>query len=202
MTNIVNKGEAQGVEQPGERVVDVFAQFEDESLVSESRSREDIIKELIASGNAKRLNGLTVRNVIATDTGDHSFLTFVIQEYVIGDVRDNTQMDAFGEPIRKLGKTHNVQTSVYAVAGVMKDSPKLAIFASNLVDNPALANMLFAGSKIDVVMQYAPKDVEYTNPFASNPEPTVFARDKMIHHVVRLELGEVGLDMYRTMLLK
>lgn len=178
--------------------VDIFAQFMSEDT-TETKDRDEIIKELISSGNAKRINGLTVRNVVAKEFDTHALLTFVVKEYVIGDVR-SAEEDAFGQPIISLGKTHNVQTSSYAIAGVMKDSPKMAIFAADVVNNPNLANMLFAGSKIDIIMQFVAAGEEYTNPFAANAEPTTFERDKMIHHVVRLELGEVGHDMYREAL--
>ena len=196
--------EQQAAAQSVERVEnDIFAQFMSESA-SEERNREDIIKELLASGKAKRVNGLKVRNVVATnyesDGNTHTLLTFVVKEFVIGDVRDTEQTDAFGQALVKLGKTHNVQSSNYAVAGVMKDNPKLAIFASDVVDDPTLANMLFAGAKIDVIMQYVPANTEYVNPFASNPTPTTFDRDKMIHHIVALSMGEVGQDMYRERL--
>ena len=194
-SEVVNAAEQQQV------VNDVFAQFMSEDEGSE-RSREDIIKELIASGNAKRLNNLTVKNVVATEFDTHALLTFVVKEFVIGDTRDANEVDAFGQPVVKLGKTHNVQTSSYAVAGVMKDSAKLAIFATDVVDTPQVANMLFAGAKIDVVMQFVAAGEEYVNPFASNPEPVTFERDKMIHHIVALNLGEVGQDMYHARLMK
>lgn len=185
-------------QQVANEQVDIFAQFMGETT-TESKDRDEIIKELISSGNAKRINGLTVRNVVAKEFDTHALLTFVVKEYVIGDVRTE-ETDAFGQPVVALGKTHNVQTSSYAVAGVMKDSPKMAVFAADVVSNPNLANMLFAGSKIDIIMQYVAAGEEYINPFASNAEPTTFERDKMIHHIVRLELGEVGHDMYREAL--
>lgn len=194
-SEVVNAAEQQQV------INDVFAQFMDEDAGVE-RSREDIIRELIASGNAKRLNNLTVKNVVATEFDTHALLTFVVKEFVIGDTRDANEVDAFGQPVVKLGKTHNVQTSSYAVAGVMKDSAKLAIFATDVVDTPQIANMLFAGAKIDVVMQFVAAGEEYVNPFASNPEPVTFERDKVIHHIVALNLGEVGQDMYRARLMK
>lgn len=206
---MANQSFAQDVEQQAavqsvERVEnDIFAQFMNEDA-SEERNREDIIKELLASGKAKLVKGLKVRNVVATnyesDGNIHTLLTFVVKEFVIGDVRDTEQTDAFGQPLVKLGKTHNVQSSNYAVAGVMKDSPKSAIFASDVVDDPKLANMLYAGGEIDVIMQLAPAHTEYVNPFASNPTPTTFDRDKMIHHIVALSMGEVGQDMYRERL--
>lgn len=202
MSNVLNQGAEQTNVQPTESVnVDIFAQFMSDDATSD-KSREDIIKELLASGKAKRLNGLTVKNVVATQFDTHALLTFVVKESVIGDTRDANEVDAFGQPVVKLGKTHNVQTSSYAVAGVMKDNPKLAIFATDVVDTPQIANMLFAGAKIDVVMQYVPANTEYSNPFASNAEAVTFDRDKMIHHIVSLSLGEVGQDLYRARLLK
>lgn len=202
MSQVLNQGTEQPIAQPTENAnVDIFTQFMGEDDVN-VKSTEDIIKELIASGKAKRINGLTVKNVVATQFDTHALLTFVVKEFVIGDTRDANEVDAFGQPVVRLGKTHNVQTSSYAVAGIMKDNPKLAIFATDVVDTPQTANMLFAGSKIDVVLQYVPANTEYVNPFASNPEPVVFDRDKMIHHIVSLGLGEVGQDLYRARLLK
>lgn len=180
---------------------DIFASIMAEEN-DDVKSREDIVKELIASGKCKLLKGLTVKNVVATQFDTHALLTFVVKEVVIGDVRDKEEVDTFGQPVVRLGKTHNVQTSSYAVSGVMKDTPKTAVFAAKIVDDPQFANILFAGGRIDIIMQYVKEGEEYVNPFASNTEPVTFERDKMIHHIVRLELGEVGQDAYRTMLLK
>lgn len=181
--------------------VDVFAQFMGED-VEQDDSREEIIKRLLASGKAKRLNGLTVKNVVATMFDTHALLTFVVKEFVVGDTRDANTVDAFGQPLVRLGRTHNVQTSSFAVAGIMKDDPRLAIFASELVDRPDLANMLFAGAKLDVVMQFVAEGEEYSNPFSSNATVSTFERDKMIHHIIGLTLGPVGEDLYRARLLK
>lgn len=190
------------VETDVQNEVDIFAELMQSDVVAVDKSREDIIREIVASGNGKLLKSLTVRNVIATQYDTHALLTFVIREFVIGDTRDTNKTDAFGMPVVKLGRTHNVQTSTFAVAGVMKDSPKLAIFATDVVDTPQMANMLFAGAKIDVLLQHVPAGQEYTNPFASNAAPVVFERDKMIHHVIALSMGEVGEDMYRARILK
>jgi hypothetical protein len=172
------------------------------SMLNESEGsandRDAIIKELLASGNARRVSGLRVKNVVATALDNHTLLTFVIKEEILGDVNTG-EVDVFDKPILAIGKTHNVQTSTYAVAGAMKDcSPKLAIFANEVVDKPAIATRLFAGGSIDVVMQFVPKDTDYVNPFASSATPVRFERDKMIHHVIGLTLGEVGQDMYHV----
>lgn len=203
VTEVANALEQNVAEETAKDVVenDIFSSFfEDEE--STVKSREDIIKELLASGSAKRLNNLNIKNVAVKEYDTHALLTFVVKEWVIGNVADGDNVDAFGQQLFKLGKTHNVQTSSFAVAGVMKDAPKTAIFAPDIVESPKTANLLFAGGKLDVILQYVAAGEEYINPFASNAEPTVFERDMMIHHVVRLELGEVGLDKYHAMLAK
>ena len=178
---------------------DVFAQFmegEEEVL-----DRDEIIRQLLASGKCKLLKGLHIKNVVATKYDTHSLLTFVVKEWVVGDTR-SAELDAFGQPVVVLGRTHNVQTSSYAVAGVAKDSPKGAIFATDIVDDPSIANMLYAGGTIDVILQYVKAGEEYANPFATTAAPTVFDRDKVIHHVVAVSFGEVGMDMYHERLKK
>ena len=178
---------------------DFFSQFMKEE--NEVLTKEDIIRNLLASGQCKLLKGLHVKNVVATMFDTHALLTFVVKEWVIGDVR-SSELDAFGQPMIALGRTHNVQTSSYAVAGTAKDAPKTAIFATELVDNPQIANMLFAGGSIDVILQHVPAGQEYVNPFATTAAPTVFDRDKVIHHVVAVSFGEVGMDMYHARLMK
>ena len=178
---------------------DVFAQFmegEEEVL-----DRDEIIRQLLASGKCKLLKGLHIKNVVATKYDTHSLLTFVVKEWVVGDTRSD-ELDAQGYPVVVLGRTHNVQTSSYAVAGIAKDSPKGAIFAADIVDDPSTANMLYAGGTIDVILQYVKEGESYANPFASNAKATTFDRDKVIHHVVALTFGEVGVDMYHERLKK
>lgn len=183
-------------ESPAEDIFAQFMQGEDEIL-----DRDEIIRQLLASGKCKLLKGLHIKNVVATKFDTHSLLTFVVKEWVVGDTRSD-ELDAYGYPVIVLGRTHNVQTSSYAVAGIAKDSPKGAIFAADMVDDPSIANMLYAGGTIDVILQYVKAGESYANPFASNAKATTFERDKVIHHVVALTFGEVGIDMYHERLKK
>lgn len=176
----------------------------------EDKTREDIIKEVVASGRGRIVKDCTIRNVVTSLHDGNPFISFVIKETVIGDTRDKTQVDAFGEPIVRLGKTHNIITGVYAVASVMKDTPRMAPLANKLVrecERFALEGkdtnypaMLFAGGKISILMEYVPANEPYSNPFATDAVETKFANDKMIHHVIGLEFGETGHDVYREML--
>lgn len=195
------EGSENPIDEDDNSADDLFASFfeEDEDDTSADKSTEDIIKELLASGTCKRLNNLTVKNVVAKQYDTHTLLTFVVKEFVVGSVASG-ETDPFGQPVMKLGKSHNVQSSSFAVAGVMKENPRTAVFAADMIEKPKLANILFAGGRIDVIMQYVAAGEEYHNPFSKNDTPSVWERDMMIHHIIKLEMGEVGMDKYHAMI--
>ena len=178
--------------------VSFFDQFSNEEDGHE-KTREDIVAELLLRPNVKKLVGLHIRNVVTNTTKDIPFLTFVLKEWVIGDTRSTT-MDTFGVPEIVLGRTHNAVVSAYAVSAVMKDSPKTAVFAQRVAEGADVANILFAGGTIDLLMEYVAAGEEYANPFATDATPTVFERDHVIVHVLALSMGEAGRDAYMARL--
>lgn len=178
--------------------VSFFDQFADNGETVE-KTREDIVAELLLRPNVKKLTGLHIRNVVTNTTKDVPFLTFVLKEFIIGDTRSATT-DAFGIPEIVLGRTHNAVVSAYAVSAVMKDSPKTAVFAQRVAEGADVANILFAGGTIDLLMEYVAAGEEYANPFATDATPTVFDRDHVIVHVLALNMGEAGRDAYMARL--
>lgn len=175
-----------------------FDQFADNGDTVD-KTREDIVAELLLKPNVKKLTGLHIRNVVTNTTKDVPFLTFVLKEFVIGDTR-GASTDAFGVPEIVLGKTHNAVVSAYAVSAVMKDSPKTAVFAQRVAEGSDVANILFAGGTIDLLMEYVAAGEEYVNPFATASTPTVFDRNHVIIHVLAIKLGEAGNDAYMARL--
>ena len=175
-----------------------FDQFSNEE-VGQEKTRDDIVAELMLKPNVKKLSGLHIRNVVTNTTKDVPFLTFVLKEFIIGDTR-GTSTDAFGVPEVVLGKTHNAVVSAYAVSAIMKDSPKTAIFAQRVAEGSDVANILFAGGTIDLLMEYVAAGETYVNPFGTAATETVFDRDHVIIHVLALNLGEAGRDAYAAML--
>lgn len=178
--------------------VSFFDQFADNGETVE-KTREDIVAELLLRPNVKKLTGLHIRNVVTNTSKDVPFLTFVLKEFVIGDTR-GASTDAFGVPEIVLGKTHNAVVSAYAVSAVMKDSPKTAVFAQRVAEGSDVANILFAGGTIDLLLEYVAAGEEYANPFAATGTPTVFDRDHVIVHVLDIKLGEAGNDAYMARL--
>ena len=175
-----------------------FDQFSNEENGQE-KTREDVVAELLLRPNVKKLTGLHIRNVVTNTSKDVPFLTFVLKEFVIGDTR-GASTDAFGVPEIVLGRTHNAVVSAYAVSAVMKDSPKTAVFAQRVAEGSDVANILFAGGTIDLLMEYVAAGEEYVNPFATTSTPTVFDRDHVIVHVLAINMGEAGRDAYMAML--
>ena len=163
------------------------------------KSRDEIISELVKKPNVKKLVGLHIKNVVTNTTKDVPFLTFVLKEYIIGDTR-GVSTDAFGVPEVVLGRTHNAVVSAYAVSAVMKDSPRTAMFAQRVAEGADVANVLFAGGTMDILMEYVAAGEAYVNPFGRATTPTVFERDHVLVHVIGLTMGEVGRDAYAAML--
>lgn len=188
------------VTAPAENAANVsfFDQFADNGETVE-KTRDDIVAELLLRPNVKKLTGLHIRNVVTNTSKDVPFLTFVLKEFVIGDTR-GASTDAFGVPEVVLGKTHNAVVSAYAVSAVMKDSPKTAVFAQRVAEGSDVANILFAGGTIDLLMEYVAAGEEYANPFAATATPTVFDRDHVIIHVLAINMGEAGRDAYMARL--
>lgn len=178
--------------------VSFFDKFSNEENGQE-KSREDIIAELLLRPNVKKLTGLHIRNVVTNTSKDVPFLTFVLKEFIIGDTR-GTSTDAFGVPEIVLGKTHNAVVSAYAVSSIMKDNPKTAIFAQRVAEGSDVANILFAGGTIDLLMEYVAAGETYVNPFATTATETVFDRDHVLVHVLALSMGEAGRDAYAARL--
>ena len=155
--------------------------------------------ELLLRPNVKKLTGLHIRNVVTNTSKDVPFLTFVLKEFVIGDTR-GASTDAFGVPEIVLGRTHNAVVSAYAVSAVMKDNPKTAMFAQRVAEGADVANVLFAGGTMDILMEYVAAGEAYTNPFSRATAPAVFERDHVLIHVIGITMGEVGRDAYAAML--
>lgn len=185
---------------PAENAAEVsfFDQFSNEEAEQE-KTREDIVAELLLRPNVKKLTGLHIRNVVTNTSKDVPFLTFVLKEFVIGDTR-GTSTDAFGVPEVVLGRTHNAVVSAYAVSAVMKDNPKTAVFAQRVAEGSDVANVLFAGGTIDLLMEYVAAGETYVNPFSATATETVFDRDHVLIHVLAINLGEAGRDAYAAVL--
>lgn len=182
---------------------------------------DDIMKECLAQPTFRLFRGIYIKNVKAfsykAETGRFiTRVTLISNISIPGMIVDNNEVDAFGMPTKKIGMSNNIFTSAYALAAVLKNDPHLAIFADNvanmgqndivmssekeIIGKDNFANLLLSGGKVDVLCQVVKKGEIYINPFSSNTETTetTFDEDRIIHHVVGVEAGIVGKDLYRN----
>lgn len=170
-----------------------------ESTEVEHKSYNDIIKGLITNGN-KRYNDIRVRNVKSERMdSDYVRITFVVDKpipaYVLQD--DGTY---------KLDVSNNIFSSAYAISGMLKEYEDLAWLANEILgacdraideddDKPlGIINLLFNGSKIDVLSTHVEANKEYYNPFSTNKDAEAYISENnfFANNVIKITLGKTG----------
>ena len=154
------------------------------------RTMKDIIKELMAKG-CKRVNDVTVKNVIVEEFDNYTRATLVTREGLDAFVSDDN-----GATYHK-GKSNNLFSSTFAIAGAMKEDEELSWMANSIVEHPNVLNLILNGSKIDVIIEEVPAKTEYINPFTTKVDktPVVFENDTYVKYVVGIKLGKSGQRM-------
>ncbi len=157
---------------------------------SSERTMKDIIKELMAKG-CKRINDVTVKNVVIEEFDNYIRATLVTREAIDAYVSDDN-----GATYHK-GKSNNIFSSTFAIAGTLKENEELSWMANSIIEHPNILNLILNGSKIDVIVEEVAKGEEYINPFTTkvNPEPTTFDNDTIIKYIVDIKLGKSGMRM-------
>lgn len=157
---------------------------------SSERTMKDIIKELMAKG-CKRINDVTVKNVVVEEFDNYVRATLVTREALDAFVSDDN-----GATYHK-GKSNNIFSSTFAIAGTLKENEELSWMANSIIEHPNILNLILNGSKIDVIIEEVAKGEEYINHFTTkvNPEPTTFDNDTIIKYIVDIKLGKSGMRM-------
>lgn len=150
-------------------------------------SFEAIVAKLSASKDNKTYRGLKVRNVIVNlDDDELPRITLVVNSDIDGYVeKDGAYV---------MGKTHNVFTSAFALAAVLKENEETAMMANYIVRNPKVAETLFSGATINLIQVPVKANTEYVNPFTTktNADAYVSDHDWISNLVVAVKLGVVG----------
>lgn len=158
-------------------------------------SYDKIIRKLITSG-CKRINNIRVKNVNFTDKDNYTMVSFTIDKGIRGMVNENGGF--------KEGITTTIFTSLYAIAGALKEDEEYGWLANALLENPKALNLIFNGSTIDVLQQEVVAGEAYYNPFSNNENaiPQVFDHDTFINNVIKFKLGKTGQRMADTLAVK
>lgn len=167
---------------------DPFAEYEDEA--DDIKSKKDIIKELLASKRCKAYRNLSIRNVEHKIGKNNTYFNFTINDAkVIGNATVNNA--------NVIQKTNVFAIGSFAVRSTMFDTPKMSIFANDVLTDDKLAGDLLNGGKVDIIAQLVKAGEEYINPFSSSDEPHIFTEDRIVHYITALEFGPSGDDIYR-----
>lgn len=151
---------------------------------------KNIIKNLLADG-CKKVSGLKIKNVNVTDKDSYTMVSITIASMIDGFVsKDN------GVTYEK-GKTNNIFTSTFAIAGALKEDEDLAWLANSINSKPEALTLILNGGSVDIIQQEVPAGTEYINPFTTkeDAEPIVYDHDIIINYIVSFHLGKTGQRM-------
>lgn len=165
---------------------------EQEQVANETKTTDDVVRSLIIDGWS-RLNNQVVKNVRITEvtasTGtEYTRLCFILQNsniprYMLMDETTSKFIKVFD---------NKVFSSLYAIIGTMREDAELSVVCNQLLENPLAITPLVAGGSIDVVYKEFAAGDTFTNPFATNAEPTTFDHDTIITLVIGVHPGKIG----------
>lgn len=164
---------------------------EQERVANETKTTDDVVRSLIIDGWS-RLNNQVVKNVRITEvtasTGtEYTRLCFILQNSII----PRYMMDETTGEFNKVFD-NKVFSSLYAIIGTMREDAELSVVCNQLLENPLAITPLVAGGAIDVVYKEFAAGDTFTNPFATNAEPTTFDHDTIITLVIGVHPGKIG----------
>lgn len=173
-----------------QEVPQVVEQKQEVVNTSNERSFKDIIKDLMNNG-CQRFNDVTIKNVVTEEFDNYTRVTLVTKEALPAYVSDDNGATYYE------GKSNNVFTSTFALAGSIKEDEELSWMANAINEHPSVLNLILNGSKVDIIIQKVAQGEEYVNPFTTkkNAEPTTFENDVIIKYVVAIKLGKTGQKM-------
>lgn len=209
---MANKNQTEEITQ-----VEEIAQVETQTIVrnsifdivekkeqSQRNSINDIVKELLATGNAVRYNNLSIEKITIGDIIPSSIpngrpntrIYLRLGDNVLGEVNE---LNELGNTERVIKGTDFISTSTFGINLAVNEDRFLRIFSTEIVDEPKELSDLFLGGKCDVISQYVPAGEPFMNPFNngnSEAKTYTYDEDRVFHHIVRIELGDFGKEIY------
>lgn len=165
-------------------------------VVNTKLSYDKIIKNMLANGG-KRINNIRVKNVNNTEKDNYTMISFTIDRNIPGNVLQD-------DGSYKEGMTNVIFTSLYAIAGALKEDEELGWLANTFLENPDALNLILNGATIDIIQQAVEAGEEYYNPFTTKTDslPQVFDHSTFINNVIKFKLGKTGQRMSELLAIK
>ena len=156
----------------------------------EAMSYQQIIKNLIANG-CKRVNSCKIKNCNCTEKDNYVMVSFTLSNPIKGFITDDD-----GETYKE-GMTNILYTSLYAIAGCLKEDEELAWMANAIIERPNAVNLIFNGGTIDILQQEFAAGEPIRNPFSTkiDLEAVEYDHDVIVNHPIGFKLGKTGLKM-------
>ena len=149
-----------------------------------------IVKELKKKlGNCKKC---IVKNVNYEILDTYVRVSFTLRNEVDAYVNTN------GDFVK--GKSNIVFSSLFGIAGMLKEQDELAWLGNVVLSKPEVLNLLLSSAEIEIIQQEVKKGEVYTNPFSTNGEPTTKDHDWIVNHIIGVKLSKVGQKVYDRMM--
>lgn len=145
----------------------------------------EVIRDLLKNG-ATRIDNAVVKSVNVVRKENYDRVSLGLAKPVKGFVADSDGNYTEGE-------TRVIFVSSYSLGAILSDNEDVAFAKRILMQKPQLLELVLSYAKVDILQEKVNANEEYTNPFATNPTPTMFDHDAYINHVVNIELGKRGM---------
>lgn len=163
--------------------------FNETSVVEETtKTQKDfkqICKDLILTGG-KRINDLKVKNINFEGKDNYTRVTFTVNKNIPAYLLNNETMQY------ELGENNIIFTSLFAIAGMLKEYEDLSWLANTILDNPKALNILFNGSSIDIIQIEYPANSDVINPFSKGEKVTQYDHNVIVNYIVGIKQNETG----------
>lgn len=143
------------------------------------------IKALVANGG-KRHKDVRVKNVNVTDKDVYTMVSFTTNKALPAYVADGDEF--------VMGSSNVVYSSLFAIAGAMRENEELAWMTNALLENANAVQLIMSGATLDIVqVEYAAGEAIY-NPFTTkeDSDATEYDHDVIINYIVGITLSKVG----------
>lgn len=150
---------------------------------------QNVIKKLIAEG-CKRVNSVRIKNVNFTEKDNYTMIGLTLATPIRG-------YESKGDGMWEEGHTSTLFTSLYAIAGALKEDEELGWMANALLEHPQALNLILNGATIDLVQQDVEAGKEVRNPFSTRTDGEAKSYDHniIVNHVIGFKLGKTGFKM-------
>lgn len=177
-------------ERTVESAENVIVEAQVEQADTQVMSYQQVIKHLIANG-CKRVNSCKIKNINCTEKDNYVMVSFTLSNPIKGWVTEDN-----GETYKE-GMTNTFYTSLYAIAGCLKEDEELAWMANSIIEKPSALNLILVGGTVDILQQEFAAGETIRNPFSTkvDQDGTEYDHDVIVNHVIGFKLGKTGMRM-------